>query len=72
MCPDEIRSNMYYSEKCILDGEVPNCFTAFFEEKVEKIFKSAIIDPTVYNGKTKLVAADRDFMMENDINFIIP
>ena len=45
--PDEIPSNMYYSEKRIPDGEVANCFAAFFEEKVDKIVKSAIIDPSV-------------------------
>ena len=65
--PDEIPSNMYYSEKRIPDGEVPNCFAAFFEEKVEKIVKSAIIDPLVYNGKTKMAVADSNFMTENDI-----
>ena len=65
---NEIPSNMYYSDKRIPDGEVANCFAAFFEEKVKKIVKSAIIDPTVYNGNTKMAAADGDFMMENDAN----
>ena len=51
---NEIPSNMYYSDKQIPDGEVANCFAAFFEEKVDKIVKSAIIDPTVYNGNTKV------------------
>ena len=47
---------MYYKEKRIPDGEVANCFASFFEEKVEKIVKSAIINPDVYNGTRKLVA----------------
>ena len=58
---------MYHKEKRIPDGEVANCFAAFFKEKVDKIVKTAIIDPNVYNGKTKLAAADSDFMSENDI-----
>ena len=64
---NEIPSNMYHNEIRIPEGEVSNCFAAFFEEKVEKIVKSAIIDPTVYNGQTKMAAADSDFMSENEI-----
>ena len=35
--------------------------------QVEKIVNSAIIDPEVYIGRRKLVAADSNFMSENDI-----
>ena len=48
-------------------GEVANCFANYFEEKVEKIVKSAVIDPMVYNGKTKLVAAIGNFMSQQEI-----
>ena len=48
--PNEIPRNMYYKEKRIPEGEVANYFASFFEEKVEKIVKSAIINPDVYNG----------------------
>ena len=48
----EIPSNMYHNDIRIPDAEVANCFANFFEEKVDKIVKSAIIDPTVYFGRT--------------------
>ena len=37
------------------------------EEKVEKFAKGANIDPEVYNGKTKLVAAESNFMSRHEI-----
>ena len=43
-----IPSKMYLNETRIPDGNVDNCFASFFEEKVEKIVKSAVIDPMVY------------------------
>ena len=58
---------MYHNEVRVSDSEVANCFADFFEDKVEKIVKSAKIDPTVYNGRTKMAAADSNFMSENDI-----
>ena len=33
---------MYYIEKRIPDQEVANCFSAYFEDKVNKIVKNAI------------------------------
>ena len=39
----------------------------YFEEKVDKFVKSAHIDPDVYNGKTKLVAGDCNFISRQEI-----
>ena len=64
---NEIPNNMYCNEKKIPEKEVANCFAAYFEEKVDKIVKNATIDPDVYNGKTKFVAADDNFMSPWDV-----
>ena len=64
---NEIPSNMYYNEIRIPECEVANCFAAFFVDKVDKIVNSAIIDPTVYNGQTKLAVAESDFMSQPEI-----
>ena len=64
---NDIPNNMYYNKIKVPDGEVANCFATFFQDKVEKIVNNAIIDPEVYNGRRKLVAADSNFMSENDI-----
>ena len=58
---------MYFNDEKIPEKEVANCFAAYFEDKVDKIDKDAIKDPGVYNGKTKLVAADENFMSPSDI-----
>ena len=58
---------MYHNEKRITEKEVANCFATYFEEKVERFVKSANIDPDVYNGKTKLVAPESNFMSHLEI-----
>ena len=58
---------MYLNDERVPDGGVADCFANFFEEKVDKIVKTAIIDPNVYNGKTKLTASKSNFMSEIDI-----
>ena len=42
-------------------------FASFFEEKVRIITNSTIVDPTVYNGRRKMVAGDLMFMSTHDI-----
>ena len=64
---DDIPNNMFYKDTKVPGGEVANCFANYFEEKVEKIVKSAIIDPMVYNGKTKFVAAIGNFISQQEI-----
>ena len=64
---NDIPKNMYYKDKRILEGEVANCFANYFEEKVEKIVNSAVIDPLVYKGKTKMIAAISNFMSPPEI-----
>ena len=58
---------MFFNDIRIPDREVANCFATYFEDKVNKIVKNAIIDPGVYNGGPKLVAVDSDFMSKNEI-----
>ena len=58
---------MYLNDERVLDGGVADCFANFFEDKVDKIVNTAIIDPNVYNGKTKLAASESNFMSETDI-----
>ena len=67
MGSNEIPNNMYLNDKRVPDGGVSDCFANFFEDKVDKIVNTAIIDPNVYNGKTKLAASESNFMSETDI-----
>ena len=45
---NEIPRNMYYKHKIIPENEVANCFANYFEEKVEKIVRNAVINQEVY------------------------
>ena len=58
---------MYYKDKRIPQTDVANCFATYFEEKVDKFVKSANIDRGVYNGTTKMVAAETNFMSRLEI-----
>ena len=58
---------MYFNEKRIREGEIADSFATYFEEKVGKIVKNATIDHGVYNGRRKMVAADSNFMSQDDI-----
>ena len=53
---------MYYKDKIIPENEVANCFANYFEKKVEKIVRNAVINREVYNCKIKLVAAESNFI----------
>ena len=63
----EIPNNMYCNDKQIPESEVANCVATYFEKKVDKFVKNAKIDPGVYNGTPKLVAADINFLSRMDI-----
>ena len=49
------------------EHERSDCFASFFEEKVKGITDNTIVDPLVYNGKTKLEADSRMFMSANEV-----
>ena len=48
-------------------NKVSESFAQFFQEKVSKIISNAVIDPNVYNGRTKMAMVDGDFMTAVDI-----
>ena len=42
-------------------------FASFFEDKVRAITNSTVVDPSVYNGRRKIVAGDHMFMSTHDV-----
>ena len=47
--------------------DLPDTFAHFFQNKVSSIVNAQSIDQNVYNGITKLVTAEHDFMTESDV-----
>ena len=47
--------------------DLPDTFAQFFQNKVSSIVNAQSIDQNVYNGITKLVTAEHDFMTESDV-----
>ena len=62
-----IPSTMYLDGIQIQNNELPDAFASFFEDKINKILNETVIDPEVYNGKTKLNAQSQNFMTESDV-----
>ena len=58
---------MTYDGVSIASNRVAESFAQFFQEKVSKIVRNAEIDSNVYNGHTRMVMADCDFMTAIDI-----
>ena len=58
---------MYRNGIQIQKNDLPDAFASFFEDKINTILNETVIDPEVYNGKTKLNAQSENFMTEPDI-----
>ena len=49
-------------------GDVPNSFAKNFHDKVKNFVSTCRVEKNVYNGKNKLIVANRNFMTRNDVN----
>ena len=59
---NDIPRNMTCNGVSIAEDKISDSFAQFFEEKVSKITNTAVTDPGVYNGHSKMTTSNGDFI----------
>ena len=65
---EEIPGDLTLGGVPVARGDVPNSFAKHFHDKVKNFVSACRVEKNVYNGKNKLIVANRNFTTRNDVN----
>ena len=65
--PQTLPNEMLVNNTKIAEDSLPEVFGKFFSQKVNSISNNLQVNPTVYNGKRKVITPNKFFMSSTDI-----